>query len=99
MDERDPISNLPGESVLLQNYPNPFNPSTTISFNLQKKSRVRLTICDMLGQQVAELLNEVRNAGQFSIQFDGSNLANGLYLCKMEVDGQQFLTKKMMLLK
>ena len=99
VDERDPISNLPGESVLLQNYPNPFNPSTTISFNLQKKSRVRLTICDMLGQQVAELLNEVRNAGQFSIQFDGSNLANGLYLCKMEVDGQQFLTKKIMLLK
>jgi len=53
----------------------------------------------MLGHQVAELLNDVKEAGQSSVQFDGSNLSSGLYLCKMKIDGEQTLTKKMMLLK
>ena len=95
----NPIANLPQGYGLLQNYPNPFNPCTTISFNLQKRSKVNITVYDMLGQQVAELLNEVKEAGQSSIQFDGSNLSSGLYLCKMQNDGQQIFTKKMMLLK
>jgi hypothetical protein len=94
-----PIANLPKGYGLLQNYPNPFNPSTTISFNLQKKSKVNITVYDMLGHQVAELLNEVRSEGPSSVQFDGSNLSSGLYLCKMQIDGKQILTKKMMLLK
>jgi hypothetical protein len=99
VDEKNPIANLPKGYGLLQNYPNPFNPSTTISFNLQKKSKVNITVYDMLGHQVAELLNEVKDAGQSSVQFDGSNLYSGLYLCKMQIDGKQILTKKMMLLK
>lgn len=94
-----PIANLPKGYGLLQNYPNPFNPSTTISFNLQKKSNVNITVYDMLGHQVAELLNEVRNEGSSSVQFDGSDLSSGLYLCKMRIDGKQILTKKMMLMK
>lgn len=95
----NPITNLPQGYGLLQNYPNPFNPTTTISFNLQRRSRVSITVYDMLGQQVAELLNEVREAGQSSIQFDGSNHSSGLYLYKMQIDNKQIFTKKMMLLK
>lgn len=93
------IANLPKEYGLLQNYPNPFNPSTTISFSLEKKSKVNITVYDMFGHQVAELLNEVRAPGQYSVQFDGSNLSSGLYLCKMQIDSKLVLTKKMMLLK
>ncbi len=90
---------MPGDFALLRNYPNPFNPSTTISFSVPVKSRVTLTVCDMLGHQVAELLDEVKEAGQFSVQFDGSHLASGLYLCRMQTDGREIFTSKMMLLK
>ena len=93
------VANLPKEYGLLQNYPNPFNPSTTISFNLQKKSKVNITVYDMFGHQVAELLNEVKDAGQHSVQFDGSDLSSGVYFCKMQIDGKLLTTKKMMLLK
>lgn len=99
VDEKVSIVNLPQEFGLLQNYPNPFNPRTTIFFNLQKRSMVNITVYDMLGHQVAELLNEVKDAGRSSIQFDGSNLSSGLYLCKMQNDGRQILTKKMLLVK
>ncbi|MBN2029635.1 T9SS type A sorting domain-containing protein [bacterium] len=99
VDEMGPIANLPEGYGLLQNFPNPFNPNTTIFFNLQKRSWINITVYDMLGHQVAELLNEVKDAGQFSVQFDGSNLSSGLYLCKMQNDGHQIFTKKMMLLK
>jgi hypothetical protein len=94
-----PNAGLPKGYELHQNYPNPFNPSTTISFDLQKKSKVHITVCDMLGHPVAELLNEVKDAGPSSVQFDGSNLSDGMYVCKMQVDGKQVSTKKMMLLK
>ena len=99
VDENRPVAGLPEKYGLLQNFPNPFNPSTTISFKLQKRSKVYITVYDMLGNQVAELLNEMKNAGQFSIQFDGLNYTSGIYLCKMQVDGRQIFTKKMMLLK
>jgi hypothetical protein len=99
VNEKNTIANVPEGYGLLQNYPNPFNPSTTIFFNLQKRSNVNITIFDMLGHQVAELLNEVRDAGQFSIQFDGSNLPSGMYICKMQNDGNQIFMKKMMLMK
>jgi hypothetical protein len=97
--DENPIADLPMEYGLMQNYPNPFNPSTTISFNLQKKAKVTIAIYDMLGHQVAELLNDMKNPGQSSVQFDGSNLSSGLYLCRMQLDGRQIFTKKMMLLK
>jgi hypothetical protein len=99
VEENSLIAGAPREYGLLPNYPNPFNPCTTISFNLQKKSMVRIGIYDLLGHQVSELLNGVKNAGSFSVQFDGSNLPSGLYLCKMQTDGRQVWTKKMMLLK
>jgi hypothetical protein len=60
---------------------------------------VTITVYDMLGRQVAGLLDEMRDAGQSSVQFDGSNLAGGMYLCKMQIDGRETLTRKMMLMK
>jgi hypothetical protein len=90
---------LPKEYSLLQNYPNPFNPMTTISFSLPKKSRVNLAVYDLLGHEVAKLVDEVKAAGQSSVQFDGANLSSGIYICRMTVDGNQVFARKMTLLK
>lgn len=99
VDERGPGAGLPRGHALLQNYPNPFNPGTTVPFTLARKSHVQVTVHDMLGRPVAELLNEVREAGSHQVTFDGSALAGGMYVCKLQIDGRQALTRKMMLLK
>jgi hypothetical protein len=97
--EKDPMAGLPEGCGLSQNYPNPFNPTTTISFALVKKSRVSITVCDMLGRPVADVLDEVRDAGASSVRFDASNLAAGVYLYRMRIDGNAVVTRKMMVLK
>jgi hypothetical protein len=88
----------PYDFALMQNYPNPFNPSTFIKFSLPKASNVRLYVTDMLGQQVAELLNGYQSAGSHSVVFDGANLTSGVYLYTLESDSGR-LTGKMMLMK
>jgi hypothetical protein len=92
-------ANLPKEYSLMQNYPNPFNPMTTISFSLPKKSRVNIAVYDLLGHEVARLVDEVKAAGQSSVQFDGANLSSGIYIFRMAVDGNQVFARKMTLLK
>lgn len=89
---------IPRDFSLLQNYPNPFNPSTKIRYDLAKTGIVKLTVYDQLGRQVAELVNGSRNAGAYEVEFNGSNLASGIYFYKLEVPGQTF-TKKMILVK
>jgi len=69
---------------LSQNYPNPFNPSTTISFSLPQSGNVKLTVYNLLGEQVAELVNEFREAGVHTINFTASNFNSGLYIYKIE---------------
>lgn len=69
---------------LSRNYPNPFNPSTTISFSLPQSGNVKLTVYNLLGEQVAELVNEFREAGVYTINFTASNLNSGLYIYKIE---------------
>ena len=91
-------SGIPQEYALKQNYPNPFNPSTKISFDIPKQGNVKLVIFDQLGRQVAELVNTIKSAGSYEIEFNGSNLASGVYFYKLEVPGQTF-TKKMILVK
>jgi hypothetical protein len=88
----------PAAYELSQNYPNPFNPTTTISFSLPAQSMVNLTVYDLLGNQVAELVNEVRDAGVHHITFDGAQLSTGVYLYKLN-NGSEILTQKMMLVK
>lgn len=91
-------ADLPSRVELEQNYPNPFNPSTTINFAVPEQAQVQLDIFDMLGRKVAELLNEPKSAGRYSINFDASKLASGLYLYRLQV-GNSVLTKKMTLIK
>ncbi len=80
------------------NYPNPFNPSTTISYSLPKDSHVKLTVFDMQGREIETLVNAKRLKGDYSVTFDGSQYATGLYLYKLETESD-VLTKKMLLVK
>jgi hypothetical protein len=84
--------------ALEQNYPNPFNPTTNISYSLAKASQVTLTVYNLVGAQVATLVNEVQPAGQHVATFDASNLTSGVYFYTLSADGQT-LTNKMMLMK
>jgi hypothetical protein len=81
-----------------QNYPNPFNPSTKISYNLAERSNVTLTVYDVLGSEVASLVNTTQEAGVHSVTFDASALSSGLYIYKITA-GNFTSSKKMMLLK
>ncbi len=89
----------PGKFELSQNYPNPFNPITTISFNLPEKAIVTLRVYNILGQQVAVLLNGQKEAGVYQVNFDGANLASGIYIYKLSTNTGISATKKMTLLK
>ncbi|XWN36579.1 MAG: T9SS type A sorting domain-containing protein [Balneola sp.] len=83
---------------LFQNYPNPFNPTTTFTFELSQPGKVRLSIFNMIGQEVAVLQNNRLSAGSHSVNFDGSNLASGTYFYRLKTaDG--VLTKKFTLIK
>jgi len=92
----------PGVTVnsfeLLQNYPNPFNPSTSIDYSIAERSNVSIKVYDVLGNEIATLVNTTQDAGKHSINFDASDIASGLYLYKLTA-GNFTSTKKMMLLK
>lgn len=89
---------LPSEFQLHQNYPNPFNPSTTISFTIPTSEFVTFKVYDVLGNEVATLVNENLNAGNFTYDFDASNLPSGVYLYKLQA-GSFYQVKKMILTK
>lgn len=86
------------EFVVDQNYPNPFNPSTTIRFTMPAAGNVVVKVYNVLGQEVATVLNEYRNAGVQTIQFDAGNLPSGTYIYTVTT-GNNTIAKKMMLLK
>lgn len=90
---------LPNTFALKQNYPNPFNPSTKIEFNLPVNSNVLLKVYDISGKEIARLINnEFRNAGNYSVDFNASTLASGVYFYKLEA-GSFTGIKKMMFVK
>ena len=89
---------LPALYNLAQNYPNPFNPSTVIKYSISSAGLVTLKIYDILGRKVTELVNEVKNPGNYEVKFDGSKLASGIYFYTLHA-GSFYQTKKMMLLK
>jgi hypothetical protein len=76
---------VPKEFALEQNYPNPFNPSTTIGYALPSRSHVSLTVFNTLGQQVALLQNDEREAGYHEVKFDAKNLPSGVYFYRIQV--------------
>jgi hypothetical protein len=84
--------------TLSQNYPNPFNPSTSISYNIPNPAFVSLKVYDMLGKEVAVLVNEEKPAGTYNVEFNAKNLASGIYFYKMQA-GNFTITKKLTLLK
>jgi photosystem II stability/assembly factor-like uncharacterized protein len=83
---------------LFQNYPNPFNPSTKIKFTIPKSSFVNLKVYDVLGREVAILINEVKPVGVYEVEFNASNLSSGLYFYDLNAGGQK-LSRKMCLIK
>lgn len=99
-----PVSNeiidadKPAEFALEQNYPNPFNPVTNIAFSIPRDANVQLTVYNMLGQPVAELLNGRKAAGHHTVQFNAENLASGFYIYRITA-GDFVSTRKLMLIK
>ncbi len=89
---------LATEYSLHQNYPNPFNPTTNIRFTLGSTGMTKLTVYDVLGREVATLLNEKMTAGRHEINFDASSLSSGIYIYKLESNGVN-LTRKLTLIK
>ncbi len=96
----------PDEFNLSQNYPNPFNPSTKIKFNIpsviasgaKQSEMVTLKVYDILGNEIASLVNEEKPAGSYEVDFDGTNLTSGIYFYELKA-GSFILTKKMTYLK
>ena len=89
---------IPTKFILYQNYPNPFNPTTKIQFAIPKSSYVRLNVFNILGQQVAKLVNHELSQGVYSINFDAIKLNNGIYFYILQTN-EFSMTKKMILLK
>jgi len=86
------------EYKLQQNYPNPFNPTTTISYSILNSGLVILKVYDILGTEVAELVNEAKEAGNYSVTFNASKFPSGIYFYTL-TSGNFMATKKLILLK
>ncbi len=89
---------IPEEFYLYQNYPNPFNPNTVITYQLSEKNLVTLKVFDVLGREIATLVNEVQSPGKYNIRFNGDGLSSGIYLYQLKF-GDKIQTRKMILLK
>jgi hypothetical protein len=92
------VNDIPTEYALFQNYPNPFNPTTNIKFDLPKESNVTLKVYNILGAEVATLVNNVMSAGHQEVKFDASKYASGMYIYRLEA-GSFVQVKKMLLMK
>ena len=93
----DPV-NVALSFQLYQNYPNPFNPSTTIKYSINEKGYVKLSVYDLLGREISDLVNEVKTPGEYSIRFNGDRFSSGVYFYKLTVNNNS-LVKKLLLLK
>jgi len=97
-NEAEVTVTVPEKFELSQNYPNPFNPSTKIKYQIATSNPVSLKIYDVLGNEVASLINEVQPAGNYEVTFDARSLSSGTYFYKLQA-GSFVKTKKMVLLK
>ena len=101
---RSPTSEVPSSVSLNQNYPNPFNPNTIIRYELPERSNVSLTVFNILGQQVASLVNGIEEQGHRQVMFNGANFASGVYFYRLVTTGvvkgtQSTSLRKMILIK
>jgi hypothetical protein len=90
--------NTVNEFSLSQNFPNPFNPVTTIEYTIPKEGFVTLTVYNILGQEVANLVSEEKKPGLYEVSFDGSKLTSGVYLYQLQMNSYT-ATKKLILMK
>ncbi len=90
-------SNIPEKYELFQNYPNPFNPTTTITYSLPKNSFVTLTIYDLLGREVATLVNEEKHSGTYKVTWNAQNKPSGIYFYKITAGGYSKINKMILL--
>ena len=90
---------IPQTCELYQNYPNPFNPLTTIAYRLDKPALVNIKIFDIRGELVQTIVQGTRNAGEHEVIFDGTNLASGLYVYRLDINNEAVATGKMILNK
>jgi hypothetical protein len=99
----DPVSvevlpEIPADFVLMQNFPNPFNPSTTIQYGVPKRTQVTLTIYDVMGREIAELVNGDHEAGLYRIVWNAQGVASGIYYCRIAT-GEFSAVRKLILMK
>ncbi len=88
----------PAEPRIIQNFPNPFNPTTTITYRTYITGHVLVVVSNMLGEVVATLENGLQSAGTYSVSWNGTGYASGVYICHL-VFGQVVVSTKMLLLK
>ncbi len=91
-------SQIVNDYKLFQNYPNPFNPVTNLEFGISKLGFVSLKVYDMSGKEVRTLVNDIKEAGYYTVRFEGSNLSSGIYFYKLQYAGNE-ISKKMLLIK
>jgi hypothetical protein len=89
---------IPAQFKLDQNYPNPFNPKTTINYSIPKASLVMLKVYDVLGKEVATLIDEEKSAGNYHIQFNANTLSSGVYFYRLSAENS-VMTKKLIIMK
>jgi photosystem II stability/assembly factor-like uncharacterized protein len=92
-------SEIPSYFKLLQNYPNPFNPVTVISYQLRVSSYVKMTVYDIMGKEIAVLVNQKQNPGTYRVDFNGSGYSSGVYFYQLTVENKIVDTKKMVMIK
>jgi len=97
---------LPSDFTLKQNYPNPFNPTTVISYKLTVNSKIVLKVYDLLGREVATLINEMQSAGEHTVEWNAEDFPSGVYFYRLQARqqtggqaGSYTETKRMILLK
>jgi chitinase len=103
-DVRNPTNDVPKNFAIFQNYPNPFNPSTTLHYTLLRAAKVQMTVYDVRGVKIRELVNRVQSSGAYDVSFDASSLPSGTYFAHfvaVTLDGSKQIneTKKMILIK
>ena len=98
VETNDITSDPKPDFLIFQNYPNPFNPTTTIDYSIPYRANVKIGVYDILGREVAELVNDEKSMGKHLVRFDAGNLSSGVYIYQLRYSGQ-LLSRKMLLIK